>query len=234
MEIAKYGYLFLLNPDTFFTDNSVKLMMNKMLDNQSWGIVGPMVNYEDGNIQESALHFPNMRYEVYTIFNMLSPIIRYSKILRRKIFGNKEYQTDFLFGSCLLIRKELNDLINGFDEDYFLFAEETDYCYRTKYKTQFETIYFPKSKINHVGGAITKKTPIRRLFQSYNSKLIFILKNYSKVYSALLRYSIILLFIKKIVGNYLLKNKEYKSNKELYTKIILMYIKGTPEINDIK
>jgi len=234
MEIAKYNYYFLLNPDTYFVDGSIKLMIDAVQNNPQWGIIGPMVKYADGGIQESALHFPNVRYEIYTLFGILGNIIKFTKRLRRKLFNDKEYETDFVFGSCMLIRKELNDIILGFDEDYFLFTEETDYCYRTRNFTNFKIIYFPKSTIYHEAGAITGKKPLKRFLQGYNSKLIFIVKHYKGLYSFLMRYTIILLFIKKLLYGYLSKNVNYSEMKEYYLSIIKDYRNKTPQLNDVK
>jgi len=232
MEAANFAFFLLLNPDTYLVDYSLIQMLKEFSKNSEWGIIGPTVRYEDGRIQESALKFPNIRYEVYSMFNVLSPIIRYSKLLRRKFFCNKEYETDFLFGSCLLIKREVNELVGGFDEDYFLFAEETDYCFKVKKETQYKIIYFPKARINHVAGAVTKKLPLRRILQGYNSKLIFITKNYSRLYSFLIRYTIILLFFRKILFQELSRSKKDLRIKEVYLKIISIYKNQTPELNE--
>ncbi|MDA3860086.1 MAG: glycosyltransferase, partial [Melioribacteraceae bacterium] len=64
IEVAQSDYCLLLNPDTFLTDSSIINMFKTIHDNKDWGIVGPMVMYSNGNIQESALHFPNIRYEI--------------------------------------------------------------------------------------------------------------------------------------------------------------------------
>lgn len=232
IEIAQNDYYLLLNPDTLFVDDSIKYLFNEFLRNNDWGIAGPKVLYMNGHVQETALHYPNIRYEIYSLFGILSYIIRITKKLRRFIFRNKPYKTDFLFGSCLLIRKEVHNKIQGFDEDYFLFSEETDYCYRVNKYTNFKVIYFPKATIYHKSGAITKKFPYKREWLGYNSKLIFINKHYSKPYSFFFRMAVIILFYKKIL---MLKfHKKYnKEALKYYKKIIKTYKTNKPLINNV-
>jgi len=233
MENARYEYFLLLNPDTYLSDDSIKLLFKAFEKNLDWGIAAPAIKFPNGKIQESALKFPNIRYEIYSLLGILARVIKYSKRLRRIIFGNKEYETDFLFGSCLLIRKELNDILGGFDEDYFLFTEETDYCYRTKQETEYKIVYYPKACIHHESGAITKKNPAKREYFSYNSKLIFINKHYSKWYSILFRFVVIMLFLKKILAAKAVKSKRDTERVEYYSKIIRMYLTNSPELNNV-
>jgi hypothetical protein len=132
----------------------------------------------------------------------------------------------------LFIRKDINDRLGGFDEDYFLFSEEADYCFRAKNTINTKIIYFPKSKIFHEAGAITKKTPSKRIYLNYNSRLLFINKNYKYFYSLIFRYVVIVLFLKKIISLKISNKKNIIDYCNYYKKIIKIYFHNSPEFNE--
>jgi hypothetical protein len=69
-----------------------------------------------------------------------------------KTYFNKIRELDWVTGAFLLIRKKVLDKIEGFDESYFMYTEETDLCFRTK-KLGWKVVYNPNWEIIHYGGA---------------------------------------------------------------------------------
>ena len=64
---------------------------------------------------------------------------------------------DWVPGASMMIRRTVVDSIGGFDENYFLYFEETDFCFRAK-KAGFSTWYVPQSRVMHIAGQSTKLT----------------------------------------------------------------------------
>src|SRR5207249_2189373 len=58
----------------------------------------------------------------------------------------------WLFGACLLVRRDAADEVGLFDEDFFMFSEETDWCYRFR-QAGWRVFFFPGAEAMHVGGA---------------------------------------------------------------------------------
>jgi N-acetylglucosaminyl-diphospho-decaprenol L-rhamnosyltransferase len=81
-----------------------------------------------------------------------------SRILRRwvvpRTMAPVAQPIDWLPGASMMIRWSVFDRIGGFDETYFLYFEETDFCLRAK-KAGFPTWYVPDSRVMHIGGKIT-------------------------------------------------------------------------------
>jgi N-acetylglucosaminyl-diphospho-decaprenol L-rhamnosyltransferase len=59
---------------------------------------------------------------------------------------------EFVMGACMLVRREAIDAVGPLDEDFFLFSEETDWCYRFR-QAGWEVLFFPGAECMHVGGA---------------------------------------------------------------------------------
>jgi GT2 family glycosyltransferase len=61
-------------------------------------------------------------------------------------------EVDWLYGPCLLVRRDAVDAVGLFDEDFFMFSEETDWCYRFR-AAGWKVYFFPGAEVTHVGGA---------------------------------------------------------------------------------
>jgi GT2 family glycosyltransferase len=65
-------------------------------------------------------------------------------------------EAEFLMGACLLVRREAADTVGLFDEDFFMFSEETDWCYRFR-QAGWKVLFTPAAEFVHVGGATTRQ-----------------------------------------------------------------------------
>jgi GT2 family glycosyltransferase len=65
-------------------------------------------------------------------------------------------EAEFLMGSVLLVRREAADTVGLFDEDFFMFSEETDWCYRFR-QAGWKVLFTPDAEFVHVGGASTRQ-----------------------------------------------------------------------------
>jgi GT2 family glycosyltransferase len=61
-------------------------------------------------------------------------------------------EVDWLFGACLLVRSAAAGEVGLFDESFFMFSEETDWCYRFR-SAGWKILFFPGAEVVHVGGA---------------------------------------------------------------------------------
>jgi GT2 family glycosyltransferase len=157
-------YLLFLNSDTVVKDNLLKEMVGWMDKNSKVGIASCMLKNTDGTIQATGGYFPTLP-KVFTWMTFIDdiPVID----LAIKPFhpmhvqspfhkGGSEYKTqrelDWVTGAFFLIRKKVVGQIGGFDEDYFMYTEETDLCFRAK-RAGWKVMYLPKWSIEHAGGA---------------------------------------------------------------------------------
>jgi len=139
--------LLLLNPDVVLSPGSVPWLM-KNLSLPATGIVAPRV--EDAN----GLPQPSLRREPSVLRSLgltRTALPAFSEYLSRP----QEYETaqvvDWALGAALLVSRACYDDLDGLDESYFLYSEETDFCLRAKDRG-WVTRYEPRATVMHVGG----------------------------------------------------------------------------------
>jgi len=162
IKIARGEYILLLNSDTKIIERDFFGKILKFLDSHpKVGILGPQLLWEDGKIQASGGYFPTLERIFFWAFFLddlpiLGNIIHsYHPHTPSFYWKNKYYQNyhqqDWITGACFFIRKEIINKIGVLDEKFFMYVEELEFCYRAK-KAGFETIYYPRAKIIHLGG----------------------------------------------------------------------------------
>ncbi len=157
VKIARGKYILLLNNDTVFTENSLLAIYNYVESQKDKLIVGCKLLNEDGTIQISVGKFDTLSYLFFTNFFLYKLFPRNEKI--NKYFYNyidlkKITPVDYVKGAFLFISRDDFLKLNGFDESFFFYGEETELCYRFK-KSGGKVIYFPETSIIHTGGAST-------------------------------------------------------------------------------
>jgi GT2 family glycosyltransferase len=217
-------YLLLLNPDTYLVENLPLTLFNFAEIQPTFGVIGPQMNYPDGSFQISYAKFPNVKQEIAKGMRIIRPLLTKLHKIKCIISKEKFFKVDFVFGSCMFIRREVFEEVNGFDEEYFLIVEETDLCYKIKRDTKFSIVYWQTPKIHHLKSQITGKDITARLRQEYISKLKFFLKHYSAFKILILRVTIVFIFTLKYIVHSAKKERKQKV-KDVYQHIIKLYLK---------
>lgn len=152
-------YFHLLNPDAQLRPNALNELVKFMATHPNVGITGSSFETLDGEIWPYAFRFPGLCSEFDSALSF-GPV---SKLLKRKALavtmGEHNAPIDWIAGASMMIRKEVVQSLNGFDENYFLYYEETDFCLRA-YEAGYETWYIPSSRVMHILGQSTKVTEI--------------------------------------------------------------------------
>ncbi len=117
--------------------------------------MGPKLLNPDGSLQRSVRGFPTL-WRLATEYFFLRKLAPRSELLNAFYAAGFDHESprrsEFVMGACMLVRRDAFDAIGGFDEDYFLFSEETDWCYRAA-RHGFEVWFTPDARCVHVGGA---------------------------------------------------------------------------------
>lgn len=210
---ANGKFLFLLNSDTIAIDNSICNLYKFIDENKNVGACGG--NLCDANLKPASSFtriMPSILADVDYFFNNI-----YSKVLYGKNLNYCYEKFPILIkgnisGADLMIPKKLFDELGGFDENFFMYYEETDLLFRIRLKG-YETYIVPSSKIIHLEGASESVKSIK-LDWTYESKEKYYLKHKTKKsfkISNFILYLTILqrLFVFRVLGN---------SEKERYWK----------------
>ncbi len=189
LKIAKGEYILFLNPDTIISEDTLKVCVNRMRNDQEIGAIG--VRMVDGSGQflpESKRGLPTPRVALFKMLGL-------HKLFPRSSFFNAyyaghvdEYQSaevDVLCGAFMFVRHSILKDIGGFDEAFFMYGEDIDLSYRIQ-NAGFKIIYEPSTNIIHYKGESTKKNSINYVKHFYQAMLIFANKHFKKRHSFLI------------------------------------------------
>lgn len=144
-------YLLLINPDTVVLPDSLSVMMEFMDEHPEAGIAGCKLLNPDYSLQYSCRKFSNSA----TFFLRgihLDSIFPNNTILRKYMMfdwdHNEVREVEWVLGSCMMVRRKAIEQVGMLDENFFLYFEDQDWCYRM-WKHSWKTYYVPQAQMIH-------------------------------------------------------------------------------------
>lgn len=201
---ARGRYVLILNPDTIVQEDTLETLVRFMDGRPGAGAAGCRILNPDGTFApESRRAFPTPRIAFFRMTG-LSRLFPQSRVFGRYNMTflpvDQEAEVDALSGSCMLVRREA--LFGGdgrpgaglFDEDFFMYGEDLDLCFRIQ-KAGWSIHYTPETRIIHYKGESTKKGEFRYVRLFYGAMVLFARKHlhgrYSRLLIALLQAAIV-------------------------------------------
>ncbi len=194
---AKGEYFLLINPDTIVQEDTLKKMLEFFKMNSSVGMAGCKILNPDGTLQLGCRRsFP-------------TPLITFGRISglaslfpRSKWFGrynltylnpDETLEVDAISGSFMMIRRKVYEEIGGLDENFFMYGEDLDWCYRVQ-QAGWKVFYVHTTQIIHYKGESTKRSNIDEIKIFYQAMHLFVKKHfhYPLPTLLLLRFGILL------------------------------------------
>lgn len=179
----------LLNPDTEVRRSAVREMAAFMRAHPQAGIAGTALLEGDGRLWPHAFRFPTILSEMErgAQLGFVSRLLRNKAVLRT--MGRRPEQVDWVSGASFAIRRELLDQGLRFDESFFLYYEETDFCLQAR-RAGWQCWYVPDALVLHIAGQSTGVTGRKHRFRRlpgywFNSRRYYFLKNHGRAYSML-------------------------------------------------
>ncbi|GMV65501.1 MAG: glycosyltransferase family 2 protein [Candidatus Omnitrophica bacterium] len=182
VEDAEERYLFFLNPDSEIRDSTLELLIDRLESSPEIGMVGPGIEDSEGNIQFSCRAFPGYstflghRYSLLTRWFPLNPIS--ADYLQSGRSHTEARCVDWVSGAAMLMRRSDFEDLKGFDESFFLYAEDVDLCYRL-HKEGRTIVYEPGAVVRHRVGGSSSRNRYRALWERHRSMYTFYRKHYS-------------------------------------------------------
>lgn len=182
-------FYWLLNPDTEVRPSAGVALAQFMSLNPAAGVAGSALLERDGKPWFYAFRFPTILGELErgACLAILSRLLKNRSVLRP--MGSVPEKVDWVSGASFLIRRELLDAGSRFDQAYFLYYEETDFCLQAR-RAGWECWYVPDSVVMHIAGQSTGVTghqiALRRLpAYWFRSRQYYFLKNHGRFYGML-------------------------------------------------
>ncbi|MBA4372476.1 MAG: hypothetical protein C0402_06395 [Thermodesulfovibrio sp.] len=155
IRVARGKYILLLNSDAFLQQASLETLLRFMDDHPRAAAVGPKIFNADGTLQNKGFCFPTVAGALLYLSGterFISNDILHRLFPRLCWHEDQTLEVDFLHGCCMLIRQAALESIGDFSEDYFMYFEEQDWCYRAR-KFGHQIWYHPAAGVIHYGSA---------------------------------------------------------------------------------
>ncbi|MBA4319975.1 MAG: hypothetical protein C0412_16365, partial [Flavobacterium sp.] len=201
---VKSDLVFLLNPDTEISPGFFSKVKEYMDNHPTVSIVGPKIVNPDGTLQLSVRRSPNLISQIFTLLKLQNILGSEKELDRyvlksflplvlklRKVFSKnkvvpyylaedfdyqKEQKVEQIMGAAMIIRADVFKKIAYFDEGFFIWFEEVDFC-RRAIKNGLEIRYFPGAYLIHYGGqSFDQKNSLRKQLIFDKSLLYYFFK----------------------------------------------------------
>lgn len=144
-DLPAADFFLLINTDAFVSAGTVDALVRRMAAEPGLGVCGPKLRNQDGTLQRSCFGFPTPRLAWLENLG-----------LGRWAPGNRvsheaPARVDFVSGACMLVRRTAYEATGGFDEDFFMYSEETDWQRRMT-DSGWGIGFEPRAEVTHLGG----------------------------------------------------------------------------------
>ncbi|CUT02914.1 glycosyltransferase [Candidatus Chrysopegis kryptomonas] len=208
LKLAKGKYILLINPDTIVQEDTFRVLLSFLESHPECGMVGCKVLNPDGTLQLACRRSFPTPWVAFTKMIGLSSLFPKSKIFAKYnltyLDPDEVAEVDAVSGSFMMIRREVYEKVGGLDEDFFMYGEDIDWCYRIK-KAGWKIYYVPFTQIIHFKGESTKRSNIDEIRVFYEAMKIFVRKHYKEfaLLGVILRVGIFLRGLVALLGKFI-------------------------------
>ncbi len=232
---AKGKHLLFLNPDTRFLTGYLGDLIDfydRSAKKDRIGTVGVKLLNPDGALQLSSRSFPTLARQFYESYFL------YRIFKKSRIFGSyflswwdhkDKREVDWVSGSFMFIKKDYFMEVGMFDEDYFMYSEDSDLCLKLNRK-DFKNYYFPHFVIKHADSGIASGDMAEREAEIWKSRRLYFKKNYSTAHGWCLSF----IYLTGVLNRILLfavlsvfkQDTEDRARLLMLIKVLKLYFKG--------
>ena len=177
-------FVYIVNSDAFVDAGATQILLDHMLSHPKAGFAGSHVRGEDGVTHHTAFRFPSIasEFEGAARLGIVSRLLAHKRVPLD--IPEETQRVDWVAGASVMVRGQMLAQIGAFDEDYFLYFEETDLLLRAA-RAGWETWYVPTSRVVHIGSVTTGMKQWQRIpGYWYDSRRRYFTKNHGRVYAA--------------------------------------------------
>ncbi|MCL4538733.1 MAG: glycosyltransferase [Bacteroidetes bacterium] len=189
-------YLLLINPDAIVEESTIREMIAFSQLHPDAGASSCKVLNGDGTLQKTCRRGFPTPWVAFTKISGLSAMFPRTRLFGRYnltfLNPEEEHEVDAIGGSFMFIPRKVFMEVGGFDEDYFMYGEDIDLCYRIK-QAGYRVFYTPRTTAIHFKGESARRSSMNHTYEFYRAMSVFVEKRYGKytALSRMLRASII-------------------------------------------
>jgi GT2 family glycosyltransferase len=224
-------FFLLLNSDARLTPDALQLAVESMRANPGCGVAGAQLVHADGRKQNSIANFPSLATELLNKFLL--------RTLWPGPFPGKEQEygepmeVESVIGAFFLVRREVWEKLEGMDERFFFFLEETDFCLRAR-QAGFATVHLPQVRVWHGQGQTAKQDLTAARIEYWRSRYAYFAKHRGVAARAVLRCSLLLrLIVDSVVSGLLTavtlgQSRRWREKFAVHRGLLLWHLQGCP------
>jgi N-acetylglucosaminyl-diphospho-decaprenol L-rhamnosyltransferase len=163
-------FVLICNPDLTVDPAAVGILYERLRGDEALSVAGPMLRETDGTVYPSGRSFPALADAIGHAFVGLvwggNPWTK-----RYRHLGADQHEArsaDWVSGACFLVRRLAYESVRGFDDAYFMYAEDVDLCWRLR-RAGWGVQYEPAAEVVHEQGRSTSRHPYRMLVEHHRS-----------------------------------------------------------------
>lgn len=170
-------HVLVANPDLVVEPGSAKALLDALERDPGLGVVGPRIETPEGRLYPSARTFPDLLDAAgHAFLGFVWPSNPFSRRYRMLDWDHSEAcDVDWVAGTCMLVRRQAWDDVGGFDEDFFMYMEDVDLCWRL-HRAGWRVGYEPSGRVTHAIGRSTDQRPYRMIAAHHRSLLRYAAK----------------------------------------------------------
>jgi GT2 family glycosyltransferase len=225
-KVARGDFLLFLNPDTILTEDFLPSLLMVMMQNPEVGIVAPKLVNRDGSLQISTSPAIGILGE-YIAQRRSHQYHRGQNLEKISREFSRQQEVAIVVGAALLIRTKLFTQLRGFDENFFMYFEESDLCQRARY-LGWKVVYNPEVSLIHLLGESTKKAPTQMALEYRRSQIYYYQKHRPGWEQKILQLYLALKFALLWLLAFRFSDIDEKSVKTTAYQVMTMALRGSP------
>jgi len=167
-------FVLICNPDLRLHPGAIVALVAVLDAEPTWAVVGPRILTPEGTVYPSVRAFPSMvdaaGHALLALFNPDNPFSR--RYRSPDVADGGPAEADWVSAACFLARRSALDQLGGFDESYFMFAEDMDLCWRA-HAAGWTVGVQPSAVVTHIEGVSRRRRPYRMLAAHHRSAMRF-------------------------------------------------------------
>lgn len=193
IRISSGRYVLLLNSDTRIERGTLQSIIEFMDEQPLAGASGCKVLLPDGQLDPACKRgFPTPLTSLFYVSGVARLCPR-SAVLNRYHMGHLSADdtnaVDAIVGAFMVVRRNVIDQVGLLDEEYFMYGEDIDWCYRIK-QAGWQVYYYPQTQIMHYKGGSSSRRPPWLVREFYRAMLLFYKKHYQHMYNPLVSIAV--------------------------------------------
>ena len=180
---AKGRHFLLLNPDTVVQEDTFQVIVRFLDEHPDAGLAGCTILNPDGTLQPACRRSFPTPWVAFTKISGLSTLYPRSRVFGRYNLGYLDpggtYEVDAISGSFMALRREVYEQVGGLDEEYFMYGEDLDWCFKIK-QAGWKVYYVSETRIIHYKGESVRRSDLDEVRTFYRAMRIFVDKHHGR------------------------------------------------------